>query len=132
MSDFAWPDLSALLMVTEEVMTRDGHVLQIASEADLKAGYERARQYLDYTPDASICRIAAVMFEGLAARHPLVDGNKRLSALAMLTLLDMNGLYLDTSEIELHRMLDGLVSGKVSLDELTDYLSVHSIDDDRS
>nr|WP_285672036.1 Fic family protein [Limibaculum sp. NKW23] len=79
-------------------MARHGAELQIRSPDDLFAGFDRARLAQQYAPDASPHHLAALMFEGIATRHPLVDGNKRLAWLAAVVFLDLNGVYLDAPE----------------------------------
>ena len=44
---------------------------------------------------------AARLGYGLIQNHPFYDGNKRIGALAMLTLLDINGVVLNTDSAEL-------------------------------
>ena len=48
---------------------------------------------------------------GLVMNHPFHDGNKRIGALAMLTMLDLNHISLKTNSAELTEVFLQLASG---------------------
>jgi death-on-curing protein len=108
-SAFVWPDPRALLDELAELMAASGQTLALRSEADLAAGLARAPLAEPYG-DADLHTLAALMFEGVATRHPLVDGNKRLAFLAMVAFLTLNGAYLDAPEAELAHLCIAVVA----------------------
>ena len=55
---------------------------------------------------------------GLVKNHPFIDGNKRIGALSMLTLLDLNHLSLDSSNEELASVFLCIAEGTLDLDGL--------------
>ncbi len=62
---------------------------------------------------------AARLGYGLIQNHPFYDGNKRIGALAMLALLDINGVVLNTDSAELTTVIlhvaDGTMDGPALL-----------------
>ncbi|MEM8793758.1 MAG: Fic family protein [Pseudomonadota bacterium] len=98
MTDYAWPDPDGILAYLRDLMASKGADLQIASHDDLIAGFDRARTAHQYEPDATPFHLAALMFDGIATRHSLIDGNKRLAWLGAVVFLDLNGIYLDAPE----------------------------------
>jgi len=61
----------------------------------------------------------------LAQNHPFVDGNKRVAHAAMATFLLLNGAEIDATVDEQERLMLGLASGRVSRNELVDWLRQH-------
>ncbi len=48
---------------------------------------------------------------GLIGNHPFHDGNKRIGALALLTLLDLNGFLINATDKEFADVIYGVASG---------------------
>ena len=48
---------------------------------------------------------------GLISNHPFHDGNKRIGALALLTLLDLNGFLINATDKEFAEVIYGVASG---------------------
>ena len=48
---------------------------------------------------------------GLIGNHPFHDGNKRIGALALLTLLDLNGFLISATDKEFAEVIYGVASG---------------------
>ena len=48
---------------------------------------------------------------GLIGNHPFNDGNKRIGALALLTLLDLNGFLINATDKEFADVIYGVASG---------------------
>lgn len=48
---------------------------------------------------------------GLISNHPFHDGNKRIGALALLTLLDLNGYLFNANDKELYEIIYAIASG---------------------
>ncbi|WP_271844036.1 hypothetical protein [Cognatishimia sp. SS12] len=92
-----------------------------AFEADL----DRAKTAADYQADAGAAYYAALMFDGIATRHALLDGNKRAGAIAALTFLGLNGAFLDVPENELEAKLRGRVAGELSVEDLAMYFDAN-------
>jgi death-on-curing family protein len=117
-----WPDPQALLDELSELFDEKDTELQVRSMDDYEAGMDRARNTEVYDPEADIPKLAAVMFEGVATRHPLVDGNKRLAWLAMVTFLDMNDIWFDATEFAAYEMAMAVVNHEAGINELAEFI----------
>ena len=62
---------------------------------------------------------------GLIQNHPLIDGNKRIGAHAMLVTLKLNGISLSYSQQELSSVFLQLASSEIAYDELKDWVQSH-------
>ncbi|MGO9150225.1 MAG: type II toxin-antitoxin system death-on-curing family toxin [Acidimicrobiales bacterium] len=69
---------------------------------------------------------AAALLHSLARNHPLVDGNKRLSWLAVVVFLDLNGREVTLSDEEDFQLVMDVASGDVDLEEIVRRLRVSS------
>lgn len=128
-NDYYWPDARALLDELEVVMADDGHTMIVRDRDAFEAGLARARIMAEYDPDASLTKLAAVMFDGVTTRHALADGNKRAGALSALTLFALNDMYLDVPEMELEQWLRATVAGSATVDALADYFAANVFPD---
>ena len=59
---------------------------------------------------------------GLITNHPFVDGNKRIGALAQLTLLELNGYRIEATDQELTDIIIGVAAGQRSEDDLNSWV----------
>ena len=69
---------------------------------------------------------AAALLHSLARNHSLVDGNKRLSWLAVVVFLDLNGCEVTLSDEEAFQLVMDVVSSDIELDEIVRRLQVSS------
>lgn len=61
----------------------------------------------------------------LCQNHPFYDGNKRTALIAMFTFLYVNGYQITADKKSLFAIVMDLANGKVSKDDLTEYLKKH-------
>lgn len=66
----------------------------------LESAVARLRQFANYSPDATVGKLAAVLCRGLVKNHAFIDGNKRIALAALVTFLKRNGYRLTCSEAE--------------------------------
>ena len=130
MSDYVWPDPQGILAYLSDLMARDGAALKVRSKDDLEAGFARARTALDYTPGATPFHLAALMFDGIATRHPLVDGNKRLAWLGAVVFLDLNGWYLDAPEVASFEIGMEVIGRTKTTEDLAAFFRQYAIETD--
>lgn len=129
MTVVAWPDPDAVIDVLSEIMRDQGHTLHLRDRGALEAAFARPRQYADYAPDCGLCELAALTFDAIATRHPLVDGNKRLAWLTAATFLDLNGCYLDARDIEVFEIGMALIEKRVSIQDMAAFLDRNLLKD---
>jgi death on curing protein len=72
-------------------------------------------------------QMAAAYGYHLCQNHPFYDGNKRTALIAMYTFLYVNGFQINADKKSLFAIMMDLANGKVSKEELSDYLKKHSI-----
>ena len=128
MSDYVWPDPQGILAYLSDLMARDGAELKVRAPEDLAAGFARAQTALDYTDDATPFHLAALMFDGIATRHPLVDGNKRLAWLGAVVFLDLNGWYLDAPEVASFEIGMEVIGRTRTVEDLAAFFERYSVD----
>lgn len=65
---------------------------------------------------------AARLCYSLISNHPFVDGNKRIGILVMLTVLELNGITVETSDDEIISLGLAVAQGTISPDEITEWI----------
>ncbi|PWG16113.1 hypothetical protein [Salibaculum griseiflavum] len=126
---YAWPNADAILDETSAFMDTMGHRMVLNDRDAFEAGLERARSAAEYQPEAKLAYLAALMYDGIATPHALMDGNKRAGAIAALTLITLNGSFLDVSETDLEAKLRARVAGKLSVSDLAEYFEANTYPD---
>lgn len=95
------------LMGEEAAARLESAVLRPAAEAFGEEAY------------ATLATKAAVLLQGIVIAHPFTDGNKRAGLGAMLSLLELNGIALDTDEDELYDFVIAVTTGELrEVDEM--------------
>ena len=90
-----------------------GGLMGIRDENALESGLARARQRWTYEPESDLARLAADYAFGICSSHPFRDGNKRLSFLAAVIFLGLNGLDLIAPEEEVVETMLAVASSKL-------------------
>ena len=84
-------------------------------DENAEAALSRPRQKWHYSSDVDLATLAAAYAFGLTRAHAFSDGNKRISFLAAMIFLGLNGKELNASEVEVVQVMVALAEG--SLDE---------------
>jgi death-on-curing protein len=71
--------------------------------------------------------MAAAYASGITTDHPFVDGNKRTALVVALAFLELNGLEIDASQEEIYLTFLQLAAGRISEEQLSEWLSTHAI-----
>ncbi|MCY3548750.1 MAG: type II toxin-antitoxin system death-on-curing family toxin [Gemmatimonadetes bacterium] len=99
-----------------------GGLIGIRDENALESGLVRARQRWTLDPDSDLSRLAAGYVFGTCTGHPFRDGNKRISFLAAVIFLGLNGFDLVApDEVVVEKMM-GIASGKLVEEAIADWL----------
>src|SRR4026207_2563087 len=83
----------------------------------------------DLYPD--LASKTAALGHSLIQNHPFVDGNKRVGHAAMEVFLLLNGHEIDALVDEQEKVIIDVASGKLSRNELSEWLSNHVVVSDR-
>jgi len=70
----------------------------------------------------NIYEMAAAYGYHLCQNHPFIDGNKRISLIAMYTFLYVNGYEFKMSEKEIYLLIMGVANSSISKKELTGFI----------
>jgi len=95
--------------------TRDEGLLDSALEAPY-AGFEDRELY------PSLKAKAARLCFGLISNHAFVDGNKRIGVLAMMVLLDINGIVLSVTDDEIVELGVGVATGEHGIEDISNWI----------
>jgi len=99
---------------------RDEHLLESAlAQPEASFGGEYVHK--------DLFQMAAAYGYHLCQNHPFYDGNKRTALIVMYTFLYVNGFQINADKKSLFAIMMDLANGKVSKEELSDYLKKHSI-----
>jgi death-on-curing protein len=90
----------------------------VSAVAQPKAAFGGADLYPTLVEKAALCY-------SLVLNHPFVDGNKRVGHAAMEVFLKLNGAELDAGTDEQEALFLALAAGKVSREELVEWLAAH-------
>ena len=127
MSAYLWPDPQALLDDLEELFQEHGQTLVVRAPDDLTAGFERATTFAGDEPEAGAAKIAAILFDGVATRHALLDGNKRLAWQSLTVFLALNDLYLDAPEQAAFEIGMGVITKNRTVDDLAAFVEAYVV-----
>ena len=94
----------------------------VRDENALEAALARPRQEWNYSQDVDLATLAAAYAFGLTKAHAFADGNKRISFLAAMIFLGLNGKELDASESEVVQVMIALAEGTMKEPQLARWL----------
>ncbi|MEX2012795.1 MAG: type II toxin-antitoxin system death-on-curing family toxin, partial [Candidatus Levyibacteriota bacterium] len=69
---------------------------------------------------------AASLVHSLLLNHPFVDGNKRTATASMLVFLELNQIELEVKQEELEKVMLGIESKKMGLEEIAQWIKENS------
>ena len=109
----------SVIRMHEQLIDRYGGSYGIRDEGLLDSALSAPYQgFGDYEFYPTITEKAVRLCFGLVKNHAFFDGNKRIGALALLTILDLNHLRLRTDSSELTEVILNLASGMISYENL--------------
>ncbi len=115
-----------ILLLHEQLIAETGGIQGLRDEKLLESALASPFQsFGDYSPYETILQKAARLGYGLVMNHPFIDGNKRIGAHAMLTLLALNKIEIICTQDELAEIVLSVAAGKSGYEELLAWLLKH-------
>ena len=124
MTEPFWLTRQMVVAIHDEQLTIHGGASGLRDEGMLESALDRPKNRWSYEQAelAELAELAAAYAFGIARNHPLVDGNKRTSLLALYTFLGVNGVDFIVPEAEAAAMTLALAAGEVSEESLTRWI----------
>lgn len=119
---------SQVLLIHDQLISETGGSSGLRDEGMLDSALNAPFQTFggeDVYP--SLQQKTARLCFGLVKNHPFVDGNKRISAHAMLVFLALNGIDLQHSQMELSDVILQLAAGEIEATDLLHWILTHQI-----
>ena len=115
-----------IVLLHEQLINETGGSHGIRDEGMLESALSAPfQEFQAFSPYPTIQQKAARLAYGLIMNHPFVDGNKRIGAHAMLTLLLLNGIELEYTQQELSNIILRVADGKGDYDILLTWILNH-------
>ncbi len=115
-----------IIMLHEAIFERYGGALGVLNEGMLDSALQTpfqtfgGKELFPETKD-KIIRLAY----GLIKNHSFRDGNKRIGALVLLTLLELNGYHVSATNEEFTDIIMGIAASEKDDKDLTDWVDNH-------
>ena len=117
-----WVPRTALLAAHLDQIREHGGLQGIRDEGALESALNRPRQKWHYGETNEIYSLAAAYAFGISSNHPFRDGNKRAAFIAAYIFLGLNGWTVTASEEAVVTAMVALAAGKLSEDELAEWI----------
>ncbi len=117
-----------ILAFLDDQITTHGGSHGIRDEGLLESALAQPQASFDgkYVHETIFEMTAAYGFH-ICKNHPFVDGNKRMSLVAMYTFLYVNGYRLIADKKSLYALVMDLARGKIEKEELTMFIKKNTI-----
>ena len=125
-SEPQWLSRVVVDAIHDDQLREHGGLSGIRDENVLESALARPQQKWHYAAKPDIATLAAAYAFGLVQNHPYRDGNRRIGFLALATFLGINGHELEATDAEVIAEILALADGRVSEDELADWIRAHS------
>lgn len=125
MAEPRWIERLVVDAVHLDQIREHGGLAGVRDENALESALVRPRHQWSYEETTDIAALAAAYGFGLCRNHPYRDGNKRVAFVAMVILLELNGVRFEAMEEEIVTVMFGLAAGHVSENDLADWLRAH-------
>jgi death-on-curing protein len=113
MSEPFWLTRQIIIAIHDEQLAIHGGASGLRDEGMLESALDRPKNKWSYE-NAELAELATAYAFAIARNHPLVDGNKRTSLLALYTFLGVNGVEFDVPEAEAAAIILSLAAGEVN------------------
>jgi len=117
---FLEPDV--VLFLHDQSIREFGGYHGVRDEALLASALDRARNRLNYEPDADLAALAAAYAFGIAKNHAFLDGNKRTAWASCVLFLKANGVEVASTVVDAVENTVALAVGEMSEAAFADWL----------
>lgn len=123
-----WLARSVVDVIHSELLREHGGAPGVRQGGDalIESALARPQNRFAYGEDVDLPTLAGAYLWGLAKNHGYIDGNKRVAFACAVTFLRLNGSRLTASEVEAYDAVIGLVEGRISEEEIGDWIRRHS------
>jgi death-on-curing protein len=121
MNEPEWLEIALIVAMHDEQLAIHGGLAGLRDAAMLESALDWPRNKWAYE-SAKLPELAAAYGYGIAKNHPFVDGNKRMSLLAIYTFLGINGIDFVVAEADAAAMIFALAAGEVSEESLARWI----------
>jgi death-on-curing protein len=131
MDDPIWITETLAMAIHRRQLAEHGGLDGVRDPGLLQSALARPRHLFAYTdPTPELPALAASYAFGIAKNHPFIDGNKRTAAVVCETFLELNGMSIKATDMELYPIFLDLAAGSISEEELATWLIEHSVGKD--
>jgi death-on-curing protein len=117
-----WLSITVVLAIHDAQIAEHGGSDGVRDMGALESAIARPQHLEAYGAAPDLAAMAAALAYGIAQNHGFVDGNKRTSAVATETFLELNGATLTATDAEIVETWSELGAGKLSEDALADWI----------
>ena len=117
-----WLDRLVVEAMHVDQVREHGGLIGLRDENALESALARALQRWHYAEEADMAELAAAYMYGLCSNHPFRDGNKRVSFLAAVVFLGLNGYTLQATDDEVVAKTLALAAGELPEADLATWI----------
>jgi death-on-curing protein len=122
-----WLTIREILAIHDLQLAHHGGATGIRDQSLLESALARAQNIAAYAEDTPpLAVLAAAYGGGIVRNHPFVDGNKRTGLMAAFVFIERNGGKVIASPQEAYVVFYDLAAGKLTEDELAQWLEVNT------
>ena len=125
-TEIVWLTELQVKILHSEAINLFGGSHGIRDEGLLQSALARPQNLHVYDDDATLFDLAASYGFGLTKNHAFIDGNKRIGLLAIRAFLFRSGFRFDPDEVDTVTIMEGVATGNVSEDLLSDWIQANS------
>jgi death-on-curing protein len=119
-----------VIMLHERIFDRYGGSCGVLNEGMLDSAIEAPFQTFDgeeLFPE-NLDKIVRMAY-GLIKNHSFRDGNKRIGALVLLTLLELNGYHVSETNAEFTDIIMGVAASEKNEEDIMEWVKMHATSD---
>ena len=124
MKNWIWIDPEILLAAHDEQLVEHGGASGIRDPGLFESALARPQNLAAYG-QSDAAALSASYVDGLAKNHAFVDGNKRISLIALEYFLELNGFELDADDAQCVLVILSVASGAMDEDGLAEWIRRH-------